>query len=94
MAAHEQCGDLETCELHEVVPGKLLIFKGPVDREYLLPGESACSNITAARCAETLRAAGVTDVVRLSAPRYSAAAFTSRSSNTASTTRSQSASAP
>ena len=51
----------------EVVPGKLLIFKGPVDSEYMLTGESASSNMTSSRCSDILRATDVTDVVRLSA---------------------------
>ena len=75
-----QYGDPAQGDLHEVVPGKFIAFKGPVD----LGDGRFCDTPSGVRLfspcyyADILRERGVSTVVRLNRPCYDAAAFTSR----------------
>ena len=76
---HRFYDDPDHGDLHLVVPGKFVAFKGPS-----LPGAERVGDTAGglrafapAYYAGVLRALGVSDVVRLCAPRYPAAAFSS-----------------
>ena len=67
-------------DLQEVVPGKFVAFKGPVDLgglEYL-DTASGLRLFSPAYYADALRDLGVRTIIRLNEPRYDAKAFTSR----------------
>ena len=64
-------------DLHEVVPGKLVAFKGPHDLGALTyqDDKSGFRRFSASYYAEVLKDMGVTTVVRLNEPEYDGAAF-------------------
>ena len=67
-------------DLQEVVPGKLVAFKSPVDlggADYLDAADGV-RDFSPAFYADILNGMGVSTVVRLSAPRYDGAAFASK----------------
>jgi cell division cycle 14 len=89
--SHHMWGDIDVDEyrhyddpangdLQEVVPGKFVALKGPVD----LGGAEYCDHASGARtfspgfCGEILRGMGVSTVVRLNEARYPAEALTSQ----------------
>ena len=67
-------------DLHEVVPGKFVALRGPVDvggRDYMdMP--DGLRLFSPSYYANVLRGMGVSTIIRLNEPRYDAAAFTSR----------------
>ena len=71
-------------DLHEVVPGKLIIFRGPKDlggltyKDNLRDGAFISRDFSPEYCADLLKDLGVSTIVRLNRPQYDAAAFVSR----------------
>ena len=67
-------------DLHEVVPGQFVAFKGPVDLDGrpFVDSSHGVRTFSPAYYAEVLRDLGVSTVLRLNEPRYSAEAFTSQ----------------
>ena len=79
MQMYQHYDNTNNGDLHEVVPGKFVAFRGPVDvggREYLdMP--NGLRLFSPSYYADVLRDMGVSTIIRLNEPRYDAAAFTS-----------------
>jgi cell division cycle 14 len=71
-------------DLHVVVPGELIIFRGPKDldgvthRDNVRDGSFVSRDLSPDYCADLLKDLGVSTVVRVNRPHYDAAAFVSR----------------
>eukprot|EP00291_Cryptomonas_curvata_P017336 CAMPEP_0172161582 /NCGR_PEP_ID=MMETSP1050-20130122/6205_1 /TAXON_ID=233186 /ORGANISM="Cryptomonas curvata, Strain CCAP979/52" /LENGTH=324 /DNA_ID=CAMNT_0012831495 /DNA_START=143 /DNA_END=1114 /DNA_ORIENTATION=- len=65
-------------DLHEVVPGKLVAFRGPKDlggREYLDDCTRGCRDFSPSYYVSIFKALGVSTVIRLNRPRYDSRDF-------------------
>ncbi len=82
-AEHAHYGSPLNADLHEIVPGKFIAMRGPVDlpdgqlwRDTAQPDGKRRRDLSPAHCLDALRHFGVQAVVRLNAPEYDKAAFT------------------
>ena len=82
--AYDHYDDPLNADLHEVVPGELVVFRGPKNlngprfRNNLRDGRFLTRDFSPEYCAEILKGLKVTTIIRLNSPRYDAAVFTSR----------------